>query len=64
MGSSPPGTTFVFEQSSGEIYLDINSESVQAGIYTVDYVVTEQVNETLMRDFEYYFSFLVVDYTL
>ena len=55
-GSSPPGTTFVY-QPSGEIFLDIDSEKVQAGNYTVRYVVTEQVNETSTRDFEYFFSF-------
>ena len=39
-GSSPPGTNFV-STASGEIFLEIDSDKIEAGNYTVRYVVTE-----------------------
>ena len=40
LGSSPQGTYFV-STASGEIFLEIDSDMIEAGNYTVKYVVTE-----------------------
>lgn len=59
VGSAPVGTTFV--TSGEEIFLDIDSEKVKEGNYTIRFVVTEQVNATHTKAVEHSFSFEVKD---